>query len=170
MKDILRFRTGLLFALTTVLYGFGMGGLFGAREDVLKAGIHDRATAVVETVYGGDTEKLKQVTTKAWSYYKRSHMHAGGIGTTALVLILLMAALSTCSLPARQVTSIDLGAGSLGYSIFWLMAGMRAPGLGSTDAAKESLEWLAMPSAGLCILGVLAVLVFVATAKTSATK
>jgi hypothetical protein len=39
-----------------------------------------------------------------------------------------------------------------------MFAGMRAPGMGSTGAAKESLAWLAIPSSGLCILGLLAVI------------
>ena len=42
-----------------------------------------------------------------------------------------------------------MGLGSLGYSMFWMLAGMRAPGLGSTGAAKESLEWLAVPTSAL---------------------
>jgi multisubunit Na+/H+ antiporter MnhB subunit len=50
------------------------------------------------------------------------------------------------------VLSIALGIGALGYSVFWLWAGFRAPGLGSTGAAKESLAWLAMPSSGIFVL------------------
>ena len=42
--------------------------------------------------------------------------------------------------------------------MFWLLAARAAPGLGGTDAAKESLAWLAVPSAGLLLLGVLAVI------------
>ena len=38
---------------------------------------------------------------------------------------------------------------------------MRAPGLGSTGAAKESLEWLALPSSALCIIGLVGVIVAV---------
>ena len=34
--------------------------------------------------------------------------------------------------------------------------------MGSTHDAKESLSWLAVPSAGLCLVGVIAVLVLFA--------
>ena len=51
--------------------------------------------------------------------------------------------------------------GALGYSVFWLLAGLRAPGLGGTGPAKESLAWLAFPSAGLLLLGVVALIVLV---------
>ena len=30
---------------------------------------------------------------------------------------------------------------------------MRAPGMGSTGAAKDSLEWLAVPTSGMAIIG-----------------
>ncbi len=33
------------------------------------------------------------------------------------------------------------------------------PGAGGTGTAKESLQWLALPSSGLCCLGLLAVAV-----------
>jgi len=63
---------------------------------------------------------------------------------------------------SRRVTAaigVALGAGGLGYSIFWMWAGFRAPALGSTGAAKESLKWLAMPSSGAFVLATIAVLV-----------
>ncbi|MND07410.1 hypothetical protein D3C83_293500 [compost metagenome] len=39
-----------------------------------------------------------------------------------------------------------------------MWAGFRAPALGSTGAAKESLKWLAMPSSGAFVLATVAVL------------
>jgi hypothetical protein len=39
-----------------------------------------------------------------------------------------------------------------------MFAGLRAPGLGSTGLAKESLAWLAIPSSGLCVLSLLVAL------------
>jgi hypothetical protein len=58
---------------------------------------------------------------------------------------------------AVRVISVTLGAGAIGYSVFWMWAGFLAPGLGSTGAAKESLRWLAMPSAGAVMLATAAV-------------
>lgn len=58
----------------------------------------------------------------------------------------------------KKIIAICLGLGSLGYSTFWLFAGLKAPGMGGTHLAKESLDWFAIPMAGLCILGAIAVL------------
>ena len=60
----------------------------------------------------------------------------------------------TCGCAEEAVTEAvgALGGGALGYSVFWMWAGFIAPGLGSTGAAKESLRWLAMPSAGALML------------------
>ena len=71
-------RWGALLALLTILFGFGVGGAFGAFEDPLKADLSARAEAVRDSVYAGDAAKMKSVVDKSWSYYKRAHMHAGG--------------------------------------------------------------------------------------------
>lgn len=155
-------RWGVLLALLTILLGFGIGGVFGAFEDPLRAGLTERAEAVRESVYGGDAAKMKGVVDKSWSYYKRAHLHGGGIGAAALGAILLLASLRRPRAMARRALSLAMGLGGLGYAAFWMLAARRAPGLGSTDAAKESLAWLAVPSAGLLLLGLLAVVVLTA--------
>ena len=71
--------------------------------------------------------------------------------------MLLLGTTRSLSPMIARLASIALGLGALGYSSFWLFAGVRAPGLGSTGLAKDSLEWLAVPSAGLCIVGLLTV-------------
>lgn len=151
-------RWGAMLALVTILFGFAFGGAFGAFEDPLKRGLTERAEAVKETVYGGDAAKMKTVVDKSWAYYKRAHLHGGAIGAVALGAILLVAALRRPNRRTRQGVSMALGLGGLGYSMFWFLAARAAPGLGGTDAAKESLAWLAVPSAGLLLLGVLVVI------------
>ncbi len=159
-KDLANMRYGLLFALITLLYGFGLGATFGIYEDGIKGYLQEQADAVLVPVYDGDRAKVEKITSKSWVYFKRAHIHANGLGTTSLALILVL-----CYLPVRarlkSATALMLGIGSLGYSMFWMFAGMRAPGLGSTGLAKESLKWLAMPTAGLCMLGLIAVTAFV---------
>lgn len=151
-------RVGLLFALLTLLYGFGLGAAFGAAEDSLKGHLKEEAHAVLDDAYGGDEVKAKKVYDKAWVYMKRAHLHANGLGTSGLALILLLSALAA-SVRTRAIVAGMLGIGGLGYGLYWMWAGLRAPGMGSTGAAKESLEWLAIPSSGLCIVGLAAVLV-----------
>lgn len=146
-----------MLTLLTVLFGFAFGGAFGAFEEPLKRGLTERAEAVKDTVYGGDAAKMKSVVDKSWAYYKRAHLHGGAIGAVALGSVLLVAALRRPDRRTRQGVTLALGLGGLGYSMFWFLAARAAPGLGGTDAAKESLSWLAVPSAGLLLLGLVAV-------------
>jgi hypothetical protein len=155
-------RWGAILALFTVLVGFALGGVFGAFEDSLKADLSALAETGRDSVYGGDAAKMKSVVEKSWAYYKRAHLHGGGIGAAALSVILLLASLRRPTVVLRRGLALALGLGGLGYTTFWLLAARRAPGLGSTHAAKESLSWLAVPSAGLLLLGLTTVLVLTA--------
>ena len=95
---------------------------------------------------------------RSWSYLKRSHLHANGLGTSALAMILLSAGM-TSGAGWKRLTAYLLGIGALGYSTFWMLAAFRAPALGGTDLAKESLSWLAMPTAVCCLVGLALVLI-----------
>ncbi len=149
---------GLVLAVLTILFGQGLGIVFGLNEDAIKSRLNASAVEVRDSVYKGDDATIKSVLDKSWNYMQRAHLHAGAMGTTALGLICLVCVLGTSRRVARAV-SVALGAGGFGYSIFWMWAGFRAPALGSTSAAKESLKWLAMPSSGAFVLATFAVLV-----------
>ncbi len=151
---------GLLFSILTILFGQGMGIAFGLNEDLIKDRLKADAVEVQETKYNNDKAAIKAVTDKSWSYMKRAHLHAGGMGTTAVALIIVLCLIGA-SRKVTMVSSLLLGVGGLGYSIFWMWAGFRAPGLGSTGAAKESLEWLAMPTSGGFVVASVAVFVLV---------
>ena len=156
--DLTSVRIGIFLALLTLLYGFSLGGAFGAFEDNIKGSLQASAEEVKATVYQGDEAAMKKITDKSWTYMKRAHLHANGLGTAALAIIFVLAGVPASS-RVRGVVSSALGIGALGYSSFWMFAARRAPAMGSTHDAKESLSWLAIPSAGLCILGLIAVLV-----------
>lgn len=157
---------GMIFALLTIMYGQGMGIFFGVNEDAIKHRLKSSAMEVRETVYKGNDAAMKTVLDNSWNYMKRAHLHAGGMGTTAFALMIALGLLGT----SRRVTLIlglALGVGGLGYSLYWMFAGFRAPGLGSTGAAKESLKWLAMPTSGMFVLATLTVLVLLVGALRS---
>ena len=158
--DLRPVRFGLALGLVAVLFGWGLGVVFGLDEHgyrqrfvadaernrafyVQKAGSEEGATALI-----------KRIDESAWTYSLRAHMHAGGIGSIAIGGSVVLSLLSVGPMP-KLVASTLLGVGSIGYPLFWLLAGMRAPGLGSTGAAKESLQWLAVPSAGGLFAGAL---------------
>jgi hypothetical protein len=142
---------GLAVAVCTLLFGFAMGGVFGLNEGIIKSRLAASASAVTATVYHGVAAAAEPVLAKSWDYMQRAHLHAGAIGTAAVGLVVVMLLIGATPRTTR-VLSLALGLGALGYSVFWMAAGFMAPGLGSTGAAKESLRWLAMPSAGAVML------------------
>jgi hypothetical protein len=154
---------GFLLATLTVLMGFALGGLFGLNEDAIKSRLEARAAAVEATVYQGDAKAADAVLAKSWTYMQRAHLHAGATGTAAVALVGMLVLVGAAPRSIR-VTGVLLGLGALGYSLFWLWAGFRAPSLGGTGAAKESLRWLAMPSAGAILLGTLCAVLLTARA------
>ena len=147
-------RIGALLSLITLLYGFCLGGVFGAFENEVMGYLRNKSELVLDEKYGGDHAKVEKVLEKCWTCFKRSHLHANGLGTASIALILFLTFLSP-SPRAMFAIALSLGIGSLGYSLFWLFAGLSAPALGSTGAAKEALKFLAVPSSGLCILGLI---------------
>jgi hypothetical protein len=147
---------GLVFAVLTLLFGFSLGIVFGLNEDIIKLRLKTSATEVRETVYRSNDAAIAAVLEKSWTYMQRAHLHAGGLGAAAVCLILIVGLLGTSSGMARAI-SLSLGIGSLGYSVYWLWAGFRAPALGGTSAAKESLRWIAMPSSGAVVIATIAV-------------
>ena len=149
---------GLVLAVLTILYGQGMGIVFGLNEDSIKGRLEASATEVRDSVYEGDEAAMQAVLSKSWTYMKRAHLHAGGMGTTALSLLILLGLIST-SRVLNLAFGVALGGGGLGYSVFWMWAGFRAPALGSTGAAKESLAWFAMPTSGAFVLATIGMLI-----------
>jgi hypothetical protein len=155
--DLHPVRFGLILSVFSIFLGFTLGGLFGINEDAMKARLKASAEAVREQAYKGDGEAIKKTLDKSWVYVQRSHLHYGAIGTAALALCLLLAFLDIRT-SLKKAASILLGLGAVGYGTFWLLAAFKAPGLGGTGAAKESLQWLGMPSAAMCLIGVAMVL------------
>jgi hypothetical protein len=149
---------GAILALVSILFGFLLGGLFGAAEHSIKGQLSASADAVFDTVYDGDQAQRDKIVAKSWSYLKRAHLHGGAIGAAALAAIVLLGLMGGVG-TLERVSSIALGGGALLYSVFWLVAGFTAPGLGSTGEAKEALSFLAILGAGLCLLGLAGTLV-----------
>ena len=68
-------RVGILFALLSVGFGFGLGAAFGALEGQIKAHLDAEGRAVLDSAYGGDEAAMEKVTSKSWVYFKRAHLH-----------------------------------------------------------------------------------------------
>jgi hypothetical protein len=156
---------GLFLAAVAILFGFGLGIVFGLNESAIKDRLAASAAAVQQSAYHGDSAAAKPVLDKSWEYMQRAHLHGGAMGTSAIGLTLILVLLGTGPLLVRAI-SVGLGLGALGYSMYWCLAGFRAPGLGSTGAAKESLAWLAIPSSGLMVASTVAVAILLLVALT----
>ncbi len=154
---------GACLSLLAIIFGFVIGGAFGAAEGTIKKRLESSGAAALETVYKGDAAAKDAVVKKSWSYLIRAHLHGGAIGTAALASIATLILL--CPLgPVAQASALAFGAGALLYASFWMIAGFMAPGMGSTGAAKEYLSFIAIPGAGLCLLGACGTLFSVAKA------
>jgi hypothetical protein len=110
-------RLGLMLALLSILFGYLFGIAFGAWEEGMKDDLRVSGEAVLATVYQGDEAALNKALGSAWTYYKRAHLHAGALGTAAVAQILLLTVLAAGA-RWKAVTSLLLGAGALGYSVF----------------------------------------------------
>ena len=143
---------GLFLSMAAILYGFAIGGAFGLAEAAMKDNLNQSGTAVLDAVYKGDVAAKDAVVAKSWEYMKRSHLHGGAIGAAGVGFILAMIVLCR---PGRMAgwCAVAFGSGAIIYSVYWLFAGLIAPGMGSTGEAKEALNFIAIPGAGLTLLG-----------------
>lgn len=169
MQELSAMKIGALLALVTLLLGFGLGALFGLVEDSIKGGFVETARQTLASSANDLDQEAKALSGRAWTYMKRAHLHANGLGTSALAMILLLAILPSKA-GLKKATSLLLGLGALGYSTFWLWAAIRTPAMGSTSAAKESLRWLAIPTSAFCLVGLLLVLWMLASATLSESR
>ena len=103
-------RAGAALALSAVLFGFVLGGIFGFKEDAVKGRLEASGTAMVATVYNGDVAAKDAVVAKSWEYLLRAHMHGGGIGAAALGAIAAIVLLTGMGTVAR-LSALSIGAG-----------------------------------------------------------
>ncbi len=144
---------GLVLGLLAIMYGFVVGGLMGALDSDAKDMLRQRANRVLDSVYGGDEGKREAVVSKGWKYCIRAHIHGSALGTSAVASIVVLAMLGDAGW-LEQGSSLAYGAGALLYSIYWMWAGIRTVDMGNPTTAKHSLGFIAIPGAGLALLGV----------------
>jgi len=147
-------KVGIAFCVIGLLFGIGLGSVFGLFEDNIKSTLNESAKSSFVSVYKSDQAKVDKIIKKSWHYIKRAHFHSTGMSTMAIVLIFILSQLPILG-KLKTVTAAFLGIGAVGYPLSWLLAGFLAPGLGSTGKAKESVVWLAAPSIGMFSIGII---------------
>ncbi len=148
-------RIGLVLALVATFGGFMLGGIFGGLEHESHNVLATRARSVLTSVYHGDESLMAAAERSAWTFWRRAHLHASAMGTSAVLLTALMVFVPS---PGRwrMLASLGAGLGAVGYAGFLLLAGWRCPVIGDAYATKQSVAWLAIPSAGAYLMGTLA--------------
>lgn len=145
-------RLGILFSLLTLLYGFGLVVSFGVFEQDIKEIFTNKAEYVLQSTYQGDEAKMNAGISQAWNQLNNSRLHAFSLGTASLSLCILLAFLSIND-NMKALVGFLLGAGALGYALFWLWVSIRLPAAGTLLAAKIPIRLLAQLSSGACVLG-----------------
>jgi hypothetical protein len=143
---------GILFSLICIAWGFVVGGLMGALDTGFKGLMRERARKNLDSVYGGDEAKLEKFVAKGFKYCIRSHIHGSAIGSSALACILLLA-LTGENGSIGVLSSFTFGFGGLAYSIYWMLAGIHAADIGDATLAKHHMRFIAIPGAGLTMIG-----------------
>ena len=150
-------KWGILLAVLTILFGFFLGAVMGGAEEAIKEYWQTLAQPGLSTIYQNDPQKITVVINQAWKMLQRAHMHAAAIGTASLILMLVLANIRAKAI-YKQVGSLLLGLGGLGYSMSWFLVAFRVPVIGNIHATKDAIHLLAAPSIGMLLLGTAMVL------------
>lgn len=133
---------GLVLAIVTTIYGFVGGAVLGLEDVPIREALAGR-------VPEASRSESAALVDRAWTFRRRSHLHASGMGTAAIALISLVPVIT-----ARQPRwlgagmSLGMGAGGAGYAVALVVAAVRTPSLASAALAKESAKLIAIPAAG----------------------
>lgn len=146
LNDIAPVRLGLILSMLTLLFGIGMGVVFGVNEDGVQDYIKDGIAAHPQL-------HDQQSQSKIWRYAQRAHFHATGVGAFTLGMILLVGA-TPMTRRFKAAVSTLIGIGSF-YSLAWLSMFLLAPSLGR-GAAHDALatELITKVTVGSLLLGV----------------
>ena len=114
-------KFGVALVLSCLLFGIGMGVLFGVNEDLFKNLIAQGIAANPGLHDAKSPEKI-------WRYAQRAHFHSAGVAAFSIGLLFLVA-LSGLTEKAKQVASVLIGLGSF-YPFAWLSMFFLAPVIG----------------------------------------
>jgi hypothetical protein len=151
--DFTHIKFGLALAMFAILFGGLMGLGFGCCEDSFKDKFKKDAISVLDEKYEGDAKKTEKVLVKSWVYMKRAHLHSQTMGVISIVLSLVVAGLRFSPFIQTGISFLS-GLGSIGYGLYWFLAGFLAPSMGSTGIAKETVGLIAQVSAGSFFISV----------------
>jgi len=144
-KELKTVKVGLALVMVGLLFGVGMGIVFGVNEDLFKE-------YVAQGIAANPAVHDAKSPDKIWRYAQRAHFHATGIAAFSLGLILL-AMVSKLKPALKKMTAIFLGLGSL-YPLAWFSMFILAPTIGRGAAHGHLVtELFALTGVGGILLG-----------------
>jgi len=143
---------GLLVSFLAIVFGTGLGMLFGIYEEPIKDYLSAQIKAHPE-IHEQTPDNLKRQTGGAWRDIQRAHFHAQGLGALSVGISLVLG-FSWVAAPIKRWLALATGLGALLYPFTWLVIGLRVGSMGE-EAAHASVDWLAGLSVPLFFGGML---------------
>ena len=81
--DLKVIKIGLLITLLSLLFGIGLGIVFGAKEEIFK-------NYISQNIQANPTLHDDKSKDKIWRYVQRAHFHSAGIASYSLALLLII--------------------------------------------------------------------------------
>ena len=143
--DLKVIRVGLLITLFTLIFGTGLGIVFGAKEEVFK-------NYISENIQANPTVHDDKSKDKIWRYVQRAHFHSSGIAAYSLALLLIIL-VSKMKDSMKSFSATMIGVGTL-YSFAWYLMFYLAPIIGRDAAHNHILtESIVYISTGAFLIG-----------------
>ena len=143
--DLKVIKIGLLITLLSLVFGIGLGIVFGAKEEVFK-------NYISQNIQENPTVHDDKSKDKIWRYVQRAHFHSTGIAAYSLALLLIIL-VSKMKENAKRLSSTLIGVGTL-YSFSWYLMFYLAPTVGRDAAHSHILtESIVYISTGAFLIG-----------------
>jgi hypothetical protein len=143
--DLKVIKIGLLITLLSLLFGIGLGIVFGAKEEVFK-------NYISQNIQANPTLHDDKSKDKIWRYVQRAHFHSTGIAAYSLALLLIIL-VSKMKTNAKSFSSTMIGIGTL-YPLSWYLMFYLAPTIGRDAAHSHILtESIVYISTGAFLIG-----------------
>lgn len=126
-------KVGLVLVLSCLMFGIGMGVLFGINEDMFKDFIAQGIAAHPDVHDQVSAEKI-------WRFVQRAHFHSAGVAAFSLGLLFLVA-LSGLAEKMKKVAALLIGLGSF-YPFAWFTMFFLAPAIGRNPSHAHWLTEL----------------------------
>jgi hypothetical protein len=124
-EELKTVKIGLLLVMLTLVFGIGLGVVFGVAEDSIQSYIA-QAVAAHPAVHD------EQSSGKIWRYAQRAHFHATGIAAFSIGLLLLILH-SSLGARMKTVAGVLVGLGGV-YPLAWFTMFILAPSVGRSAA------------------------------------